>query len=86
MPVEKSGRGQKVRCVLVCDLCGTRSKSYEPSSPAAPELTACEKAEKDGWGYTIGFFAMLIGHSVWCPTCVEVTKQKSGAIVEGGEP
>lgn len=69
MPVEKKGRGSKVTCVLVCEECQARSKAYRPTSPAAPELTACEQAEKDGWGYTIGFLAMLAGHRVLCPNC-----------------
>jgi len=73
MPVErKEKRGGKVTsCVLVCDKCGARSKAYKPDSPAAPDLSACEQAEKDGWAYSIGFFAMFAGHTVYCPACVK---------------
>jgi len=65
MPVEVKGKF----ATLICDACGKRSAPYRYTSPAAPELSACEIAEEDGWGYTIGFFAMLRGHSCWCPQC-----------------
>jgi hypothetical protein len=73
MPVErikKNKRSDRVSgCVLVCEKCGERSKTYPAPSPAAPELSACELAEKDGWAYDIGFFSMLLGHQTLCPKC-----------------
>jgi hypothetical protein len=61
---------------LVCNKCGTESKPYRVTSPAAPHLSVCEQAhEKDKWAYSIGFFAMLAGHDVYCPECVEASKR-----------
>lgn len=54
---------------LVCDNCQKTSDNYKVSSPAAPDLSVCEKARDDGWRYSIGFFAMLAGHTVACPGC-----------------
>lgn len=59
---KKSGR-------LVCDNCQKTSEPYKVRSPAAPELSVCEKGGEHGWKYTIGFFSMLAGHSVACPDC-----------------
>ena len=63
---------------LKCDAedCAARSASYQPSSPAAPELTICEAAHKaEKWAYDIGFQAMMFGHTVYCPACAGVTKE-----------
>lgn len=49
--------------------CGVESREYKIASPAAPELSLCEKAEKDGWRYDLGFFAMALGHTTLCPNC-----------------
>jgi len=70
MPVEKvTNSKSKLARRLVCDRCGVRSKPYVGCSPAAPDLTACERAEADGWAFDIGFFSMLVGHTVLCPDC-----------------
>ena len=53
---------------LQCEECG-KKENFTYSSPAAPELTACEKAGKSGWAYTIGFWVMFLGHQVLCPDC-----------------
>lgn len=60
---------------LECDAegCTAKSKTYEARSPAAPELTICEAAHADAkWAYDIGFQAMMLGHTVYCPTCAGV--------------
>jgi len=36
---------------------------------AAPELDVLEQLEADGWSYTIGFYAMMLGPDCWCPAC-----------------
>jgi len=61
---------------LHCDAddCSVQSGSYPVRSQAAPDLTICEQAGKDGWGYNIGFFAMLLGHTVFCPECSKKSK------------
>jgi hypothetical protein len=70
MPVEKVPNSKsKLARRLVCDRCSVRSAIYVGDSPAAPDLTACERAEVDGWAYDIGFFSMLVGHTVLCPAC-----------------
>jgi len=75
MGVDVTGKGKKRSGILTCDTCGTKSKSYSVQS-AAPELEACEQAnEKDGWGYTVGFFAMMMGHTVYCPKCAHPKKE-----------
>lgn len=64
---------------LECDRdgCDSKSKSYKPASPAAPALTICEAAhDAEGWAFDVGFFAMIQGHTVYCPTCAG---QKTGA-------
>ena len=72
MPV-KAAKNRK-SATLTCEKCGW-SEKFPSSSPAAPELTACEVAHKTkGWGYTIGFFSCLAGHEVWCPTCARGEK------------
>lgn len=56
---------------LTCDHegCTNLSSTYRASSPAAPELTICEQAgTREGWGYDIGFYAMLRGHTTFCPS------------------
>lgn len=66
---------------LECDVdgCTTRSKSYRPRSPAAPELTVCEAAHKtEGWAFTLGFFAMLMGHKVFCPEHAKGSEVSNG--------
>jgi len=68
MPVKVGKRGKSA--TLKCEDCG-REATYPSSSPAAPELSACEAAEKDGWVYTIGFWSMLMGHQVMCPVCAK---------------
>jgi len=56
---------------LTCCACGTTG-SFHAASPAAPVLTACESAGKEGWSYQIGFFTMLTGeHYPRCPTCTK---------------
>lgn len=58
------------KAVLVCDHCGEKLEFKLQSRSVAQELDACEQAhEEHGWGYTIGFFAMLVGHTVYCPKC-----------------
>lgn len=69
---EKQGKTGR----LVCEVCGVFSKPYPITSPAAPELSICEQAGKDGWDYNIGFYAMLLGHTTWCPDCVVASQQK----------
>lgn len=62
---------------LECDRdgCDSKSKSYAPSSPAAPALTVCEAAHKaEGWAFDVGFSAMILGHTVYCPACVKALK------------
>ena len=56
--------------VLVCARCEAESKVYRITSPAAPELSICEQAGEDGWGYDLGFQAMLMGHTTVCPACL----------------
>jgi hypothetical protein len=72
MPIEiihntKSRREALITCTVKdCP----ESIQVEFSSPAAPDLTACEEAEKSGWGYEVGFFSMLTGeHYPICPEC-----------------
>lgn len=67
MPVLIDKKGKSGR--LVCDNCEKTSDPYKVTSPAAPHLSVCEESKKDGWAYSIGFFAMLAGHSVACPDC-----------------
>lgn len=64
--------------VLVCmgDDCKDQSKPYLIKSPAAPELSLCEQAEADGWGYDLGFFAMLRGHTTLCPKCASTSSRE----------
>ena len=59
---------------VTCWRCG-RTEAFEASSPAAPMLTACERAHKDkGWGFEVGFFAMMTGdHRPVCPQCLLTT-------------
>jgi len=62
----------KKSAVLVCDNdgCQNKSKSYSTRT-AAPELDACEQAhEQEGWAYNIGFYAMMLGHTVYYPKCI----------------
>lgn len=66
MPVDVKGK----KAVLECEKCGKKLELVLKHKTAAPELDACEKAEEEhGWGFTIGFFAMLVGHQVYCPEC-----------------
>jgi len=59
---------------LKCEVCEKKSATYKASSPAAPDLTICEEANKDaGWAYNIGFFAMMIGHRTLCPDCASTS-------------
>ena len=51
--------------------CGAKSPVYPIRSPAAPELSLCEQAEKAGWTYDLGFEAMLVGHTTRCPSCAD---------------
>ena len=75
MPVEVKGRNKVKKATLICEKCGARSGTYEVQT-AAPELEACEKAhEKEGWAYNIGFWAMLTGHTVYCPACSRASPQ-----------
>lgn len=69
MGVKVKGRTRMVKATLTCDVEGCKvSKTYTVQRNAATELTACETAHaQDGWGYTIGFWAMLLGHQVMCP-------------------
>lgn len=60
----------KTKSILVrCMAPGCKtSVRVVPSSPAAPMLSALEKLSPKGWGYQIGFFAMLTGnHEQRCP-------------------
>jgi hypothetical protein len=67
---EKKGkRGRLVCGGPAADGCGEKSDWVEIRSPAAPELSVCEKLEDSGWTYDIGFFAMLQGHTTICPRC-----------------
>lgn len=74
MPVKV--KKTKKTAILVCENCQTESKPY-PVRTAAPELDACEAAEKDGWAFSMGFFSMLLGHQVYCPSCVEKDKPRA---------
>lgn len=59
---------------LECDAdgCKAKSKTYTASSPAAPALTICEAAHADAkWAYNVGFHAMILGHTVYCPACAK---------------
>jgi hypothetical protein len=38
-------------------------------------LSLCEQAGKDGWGYSLGFFSMLAGHTTLCPKCAGNDKE-----------
>jgi hypothetical protein len=62
---------KKGKVVLSCDVEGCKEQLVlTRQRGAAPELTACEEAQRDyGWGYSIGFFAMLVGHRVICLKC-----------------
>ena len=54
---------------LTCVECGV-SEAFPITSPAAPVLTMCEAAAKQGWSYEVGFFSMLTGnHNQRCPKC-----------------
>ena len=54
---------------LTCTGCGV-SGAFPIPSPAAPVLTMCEAAEKEGWSYEVGFFSMLTGnYNQRCPKC-----------------
>lgn len=65
MPVIVNGKRGHLECA-----CGVVSKTYAVTSPAAPDLSICEQAhEVEGWAYSMGFFAMMLGHVVMCPTC-----------------
>ena len=67
MPV-KANKSRK-SATLTCEECETEV-TCPSSSPAAPELTACEYAKKNhGWEFSTGFYAMLLGHKVLCPKC-----------------
>ena len=65
-------KNSKKEGFLQCDSCKKLSPTYKATSPAAPELTICEQAYKEhGWAYNIGFQAMLMGHTVYCPACAK---------------
>lgn len=68
MPVEKPP-GRKGYRQLVCDKCGTRSDLIKTGTIAAADLDACEQMEGEGWAYDIGFYSMMLGHTVLCPAC-----------------
>lgn len=56
--------------------CGAKSKAYPVSSPAAPELSASEASEKDGWTFDCGFWAMALGHTNLCPECTKRAREE----------
>ena len=62
---------KKGKVVLSCDIEGCKEKLVlTRQRGAAPELMACEEAQRDyGWGYSLGFFSMLAGYSVVCSKC-----------------
>jgi len=61
-------KGKTLR--VTCCRCGAESAPYTITSPAAPELSVCEQAEKDGWSFTVDFWAMMTGdHRTVCPDC-----------------
>jgi len=63
--------------MLTCCQCGY-SQQFPITSPAAPTLSACEEAEKVGWGFRVGFFSMLTNeHYPTCPKCMCGKKGKS---------
>lgn len=71
MTVHIKKQGRKATMTVSCDGEGCMA-TVGPfhSQCAAPELDACEAAHKQhGWGYTIGFFAMLMGPRTYCPQC-----------------
>ena len=74
MPVLKKKNNDRI---LHCENCGTKSRAVTPRSVAG-DLDACEQLEKEGWDFTVGFFAMLSGHQVLCPRC------STGKVVEHG--
>ena len=81
MPVIRAPRSKNKQArVLVCDECGKRSPVYAGNSPAAPDLSACELAEPDGWAFDVGFFSMMLGHTVFCPACVKRMRARSAAV------
>jgi len=51
--------------------CGRESRRVKPPSPAAPTLTivAALKASGEAWECDVGYWPMLLGHSVLCPAC-----------------
>lgn len=68
MPVELGKSKARGTAMLRCAVEGCEAR-FGPirTWSAAPELDACEEAEKHGWGYTIGFWAMLCGPQAVCP-------------------
>jgi len=59
---------------IKCVGCGEKG-TFPITSPAAPALSMCEEAAKVGWGYQIGFFAMMTGdHQPVCPKCIKRTR------------
>ena len=81
--VKSKGRMKSGR--LTCEVCGTVSKVYQGSSPAAPYLTICERAcEEDGWVFTVGFFSMLIGPQTMCKECaIDGKREDDGNSADG---
>lgn len=54
---------------LTCVECGARG-AFPITSPAAPVLSMCEAAKKEGWSYEVGFFSMLTGnYNQRCTNC-----------------
>ena len=59
----------KKRGHLECDTegCEAKSETYDCRN-AAWALDLCEQAHaQEGWGYTVGFFSMLVGPETYCP-------------------
>lgn len=76
-------RTRKMTGTLTCVGCG-KKQSFRITSPAAPTLSMCEEAEKVGWSYSIGFFAMLTDdHTPRCPACTKgLSHDRTGSAAE----
>jgi hypothetical protein len=67
---------------LVCNQCGTKSKEY-PCPTSAPALDLCEAARaQEGWGYTVGIQAMMLGPVTLCPRCARPSEYAEKRLAE----
>lgn len=62
--------GHKGHCTCDGEGCDNVSKVYTAKHSAA-SLSISEQAKKaEGWAFTVGFFAMMLGPDTYCPVCI----------------